>query len=77
MTFVVNIDIKTSKREMHRGTEEGIGLSISCSQTDNLMRACKIFHEYYKMAFMQIPHSALPEKNSKDPPHSVCSMKFY
>lgn len=24
--------------------------------------------QYYEMAFLQIPHSALPEKNSKDPP---------
>lgn len=74
---MVNFNIKTLKKEMHRGTEEGVGLSISCSQTDNLMRSCKVFHEYYKMAFMQIPHSALPEKNSKDPPHFVNNMIFY
>ncbi|RZF34090.1 hypothetical protein LSTR_LSTR011660 [Laodelphax striatellus] len=32
--------------------------------------------QYYEMAFLQIPHSALPEKNSKDPPCAGSLMVF-
>lgn len=46
----------------------GEGLNISKSIADRLMIVVRLFHQYYDMAFLQIPHSALPEKNSKDPP---------
>lgn len=36
-----------------------------------MLRKLTTPNQYYTMAFLQIPHSALPEKNSKDPPVST------
>lgn len=51
--------------EMNFGDQ---GLNVSKTIADRLMIVVRLFHQYYDMAFLQIPHSALPEKNSKDPP---------
>lgn len=53
---------------MHVG---GKGLNISTNTTQFMTAVSGLLHQYYDMAFLQIPHSALPEKNSKDPPPVV------
>lgn len=55
-------------KEMQR-EEESWSLNFENSY-DKPMIYRHILHQYYDMAFLQIPHSALPEKNSKDPPNS-------
>ncbi|KAG8297784.1 hypothetical protein J6590_026940 [Homalodisca vitripennis] len=47
------------------------GLNVSKSIGYRLMTVVNLSHQYYDMAFLQIPHSALPEKNSKDPPSAL------